>query len=134
MKIGLNCKHNKDKNVVARHFIKPSEAMILLGSMSASVVAIVAVIGLLMDWIPAKASDLEAVKREVATVKTEVATIALAQQESLELQLMTRLHFLESQIPDTTDTLNLQGLQQGIIEIKQRLTRSRIKIDDYISR
>jgi hypothetical protein len=115
------------------------DTVVWLGSLSAAVVAIVAGAGMLLDWIPAKAADLEdvrqevsRVKEEVASVKEEVATIGMAQQESLELQLMTRLDVIADQIDGTEDPLQLQGLRQSRTEIKQRLTRARNKIESYM--
>jgi len=115
------------------------DTVVWLGSLSAAVVAIVAGAGMLLDWIPAKAADLEdvrqevsRVKEEVASVKEEVATIGMAQQESLELQLMTRLDIIADQIGGTEDPLQLQGLRQSRTEIKQRLTRARNKIESYM--
>ena len=115
------------------------DTVVWLGSLSAAVVAIVAGAGMLLDWIPAKAADLEdvrqevsRVKEEVASVKEEVATIGMAQQESLELQLMTRLDVIADQIGGTEDPLQLQGLRQSRTEIKQRLTRARNKIESYM--
>lgn len=117
------------------------DTVVWLGSLSAAVVAIVAGAGMLLDWIPAKAADLEdvrqevsRVKEEVASVKEEVATIGMAQQESLELQLMTRLDVIADQIGGTEDPLQLQGLRQSRTEIKQRLTRARNKIEFYMDR
>jgi hypothetical protein len=115
------------------------DTVVWLGSLSAAVVAIVAGAGMLLDWIPAKAADLEdvrqevsRVKEEVASVKEEVATIGMAQQESLELQLMTRLDVIADQIGGTEDPLQLQSLRQSRTEIKQRLTRARNKIESYM--
>jgi len=106
----------------------------ILGSIAGSALAVIALFGILNDWWPAKASDLEKVRIEVAGIKNEVATIGLGQQETLELQLMRRLQELDDLIIEVDDVFRLTSLRTSRDEIDQRLTRARNLIKEYRSR
>ena len=106
----------------------------ILGSIAGSILAIGVIFGAANDWWPAKASDLEEVKIEVASIKNEVARIGLGQQESLELQLMIRQDSILAQIAIATDPERLRDLRLSNIETGQRITRAGELIKEYRSR
>lgn len=77
----------------------------------------------------AKADEVQILKDDVAQLKKDVGAIGLAQQETLELQLMSRLDVINDQLSTATDAMRIQSLRQTRNELTQRLQKVRAAID-----
>ncbi len=105
-------------------FTPTSERIRTFGAMIAIVGSLAGGVSWAFDLLPfAKASDLAAVKIEVASIKTTLATVIIGQKETTELQLMERI----DAIADRLQRITPEAPNYGELRIERVSTQQRLR-------